>query len=243
MIDLEDVLKIHEFLINKFGGSQGFRDLNLLQSAISRPYQTFDQEDIYKNPIEKADEPAKFGIMEITIAPNLYYPSNYHICDEYIEISGTKGLMWINQCTCGGNFISKSPQFPPIIVYTNGEVNIYGNDLPRDWRYSFINSTEHFISVMKYGGEPIYNGKQGRNLSIFAKMAHLSDQQKRVVFWDEITSENEKNRSCLVEAPKDISGSGLHKYFMRIRKDLRKGITQGLIHKELKYDKDLLLKK
>jgi len=54
MIDLEDVLKIHEFLINKFGGSQGFRDLNLLQSAISRPYQTFDQEDLYKNPIEKA---------------------------------------------------------------------------------------------------------------------------------------------------------------------------------------------
>ena len=54
MIDLEDVLKIHEFLINKFGGSQGFRDLNLLQSAISRPYQTFNQEDLYKNPIEKA---------------------------------------------------------------------------------------------------------------------------------------------------------------------------------------------
>ncbi len=197
----------------------------------------------WKYPIEKAEEPAKFGIMEITIAPNLYYPSNYYICDEYIEISGTKGLMWINQCTCGGNFISKSPQFPPIIVYTNGEVNVYGNDLPRDWRYSFINSTDHFISVMKNGGEPIYNGEQGKNLSIFAKMAHLSDQQKRVVFWDEITSKNEKNRSCLVEAPKDISGSGLHKYFMRIRKDLRKGITQGLIHKELKYDKDLLLKK
>jgi death-on-curing protein len=54
MIALEDVLKIHEFLINKFGGSQGIRDLNLLKSAISRPYQTFDQKDLYKNPIEKA---------------------------------------------------------------------------------------------------------------------------------------------------------------------------------------------
>jgi len=54
MINLEDVLKIHEFLINKFGGSQGVRDLNLLQSAISRPYQTFNQENLYKIPIEKA---------------------------------------------------------------------------------------------------------------------------------------------------------------------------------------------
>ena len=54
MIDLEDVLNIHEFLINKFGGSQGVRDLNLLKSAISRPYQTFDQENLYKTPIKKA---------------------------------------------------------------------------------------------------------------------------------------------------------------------------------------------
>jgi len=195
----------------------------------------------WRYPGVNVDEPPRYGIMEITIAPNLYYPSNYYACDEYIEISGTRGLMWINQCTCGGNFISKSPQFPPIIVYTNGEINTYGDDLPRDWKYSFINSTEHFITVMKNGGEPIYNGEQGKNLSIFAKMAHLSDQQKRVVFWKEITSENERNRSCLVEAPKDINGSGLHKYFMRIRKDLKKGINQGLVHKELKYDKDLLL--
>jgi death-on-curing protein len=54
MIDIEDVLSIHEFLINKFGGSHGVRDLNLLKSAISRPYQTFNQEDLYKTPIEKA---------------------------------------------------------------------------------------------------------------------------------------------------------------------------------------------
>jgi death-on-curing protein len=54
MIDLEDVLKIHELLINKFGGSQGIRDLNLLKSAISRPYQTFDQKDLYKTSTEKA---------------------------------------------------------------------------------------------------------------------------------------------------------------------------------------------
>jgi len=54
MIDIEDVLSIHEFLINKFGGAHGIRDLNLLKSAINRPYQTFNQEDLYKTPIEKA---------------------------------------------------------------------------------------------------------------------------------------------------------------------------------------------
>ncbi len=190
---------------------------------------------LWKYPKIYSDDPPKYGIMEITLAPNLYYPSNYYYCDEFIEISGSKGIMWINQCTCGGNFVSKSPQYPPIVVYIDGEVKTYGNKLPRDWRYSFINSTEHFINVVKKGGTPIYTGEQGKNLCICAKMPYISQQQKRSVFWEEITIESEKDRSCIVETPKEMDPSKLHKYYSRKRNDLRKGIKEGLIHKEFKY--------
>lgn len=190
---------------------------------------------LWKYPKIHSDDPPKYGIMEITLAPNLYYPSNYYYCDEYIEISGSKGIMWINQCTCGGNFVSKSPQYPPIVVYVDGEVKTYGDKLPRDWRYSFINSTEHFINVVKNGGTPIYTGEQGKNLCICAKMPYISQQKKRSVFWEEITPESEKDRSCIVETPKEMDPSKLHKYFSRKKKDLRKGIKEGLIHKEFKY--------
>ena len=54
MIGIEDVLKIHEFLINKFDGSQGVRDIDLLKSAIGRPFQTFDKKDLYRSPVEKS---------------------------------------------------------------------------------------------------------------------------------------------------------------------------------------------
>ena len=54
MINLDDVLNIHEFLINKFGGSHGIRDKSLLESALSRPFQTFAQDDLYKSHAEKA---------------------------------------------------------------------------------------------------------------------------------------------------------------------------------------------
>jgi death-on-curing protein len=54
MIHFEDALLIHEFLINKFGGSYGIRDESLLKSALTRPFQTFDKVDLYKSPIEKA---------------------------------------------------------------------------------------------------------------------------------------------------------------------------------------------
>ena len=54
MIDMQDVIRIHEILIDNFGGSKGIRDRGLLESAISRPFQTFDKADLYSNPVEKA---------------------------------------------------------------------------------------------------------------------------------------------------------------------------------------------
>ena len=189
----------------------------------------------FKYPSKNSDEPPKFGSMEFTMEVNMYYPSNYYEDDVFIEISGTKGMMWINQCTSGGNIYSKAPQFAPIIVYVDGEVKTYGEDLPRDWRYSFINSTIHFIKVIKEGGEPIYNGEQGKNLCIFGKMPYISNQQKRVVFWEEITVENEKNRSCVVKGPENADPSGLTKFFIRKKKDLRKGRRQGLEYTKFVY--------
>jgi death-on-curing protein len=54
MIDIKDVLNIHNLLIERFGGSAGIRDITLLESAIHRPWATFDQHDLYPTPIEKA---------------------------------------------------------------------------------------------------------------------------------------------------------------------------------------------
>jgi|ERR1035437_1242959 death-on-curing protein len=54
MIEIYEAIRIHEVLIEKFGGCPGIRDLSLLKSALSRPYQTFDQKDLYSSPIEKS---------------------------------------------------------------------------------------------------------------------------------------------------------------------------------------------
>ena len=189
----------------------------------------------WKYPSNELDDPPKYGSMQFTLAPNLYYPSNYYDCDEFIEISGTKGMMWLNQCTSGGNIISKTPQYPPIVVYSGGEVKAYGEELPRDWRYSFINSTEHFISAIQEEREPIYTGEQGKNLSIFAKMPFISTQQKRIVSWDEITPENEQNGSCNVKEPVEMDGGTFTKYLESLKMDFKKGIQEGLEHKNFKY--------
>lgn len=54
MISLTDILLLHEFSIVDYGGAEGIRDEGLLISAISRPFQTFDGEELYPSPLEKA---------------------------------------------------------------------------------------------------------------------------------------------------------------------------------------------
>jgi death on curing protein len=50
MIKIELVINIHELLIEKYGGIHGVRDIKTLESAIARPFMTFEQENLYPTP-------------------------------------------------------------------------------------------------------------------------------------------------------------------------------------------------
>lgn len=54
MISEADILLLHEFSILDYGGAKEVRERNLLLSAISRPFQTFDGVDLYPDPFQKA---------------------------------------------------------------------------------------------------------------------------------------------------------------------------------------------
>ncbi len=54
MISVQQALAIHKIAIEKFGGSTGIRDINGLESALARPFQTFDGEELYITIEEKA---------------------------------------------------------------------------------------------------------------------------------------------------------------------------------------------
>lgn len=54
MIDRQEVLAIHQLLIQEFGGATGVRDEGLLQAAIARPFGGFGEAEFYQTPEEKA---------------------------------------------------------------------------------------------------------------------------------------------------------------------------------------------
>ncbi|MBX3256616.1 MAG: type II toxin-antitoxin system death-on-curing family toxin [Chitinophagaceae bacterium] len=54
MIPIHEVEHLHQTLINKFGGTPGIRDRVALESALARPFQTFDKKELYPSALEKA---------------------------------------------------------------------------------------------------------------------------------------------------------------------------------------------
>ena len=74
MIKIEEVINIHDILIDRFGGSHGIRDLNALESAITRPFMTFDQKELYPSQTEKAA-----ALIESLIANHPFLDGNKRI--------------------------------------------------------------------------------------------------------------------------------------------------------------------
>ncbi len=53
-LEAEEVLLIHERILERFGGAGGLRDWNLLDSAVHRPRATFEKQELYPDLFTKA---------------------------------------------------------------------------------------------------------------------------------------------------------------------------------------------
>ena len=53
-LSLEEVIYIHSEAVRRTGGSDGIRDMGLLESAVNAPFQSFGGYDVYPTIYEKA---------------------------------------------------------------------------------------------------------------------------------------------------------------------------------------------
>ena len=53
-LSVDQLLAIHSALRSEFGGRAGLRDRGALEAAVSRPFATFDGEDLYPDVASKA---------------------------------------------------------------------------------------------------------------------------------------------------------------------------------------------
>ncbi|MFX1596719.1 MAG: hypothetical protein ACFFBK_11725, partial [Promethearchaeota archaeon] len=86
-----------------------------------------------------------------------------------------------NQGTSIGNKMSNSEIFPPMVIIRDGKVETY-TDFKKDWKYSFINATHHFIEAVKGNKEPVLSGEQARSILKFNLAAIKSAEQGKEIF-------------------------------------------------------------
>ncbi|MFA5787129.1 MAG: Gfo/Idh/MocA family oxidoreductase [Actinomycetota bacterium] len=123
----------------------------------------------------------KFGVWDAMSSFDMEIWSEYYATDERVEITGTKGVIWVNQCT------GRLQNTPPVILYRKGETIGFEN-IPSGWETSFEDSARHFVDCLLSGGQidPVLTGESGREVTRFAIAAHLSARQGREVTLDEV---------------------------------------------------------
>ena len=119
-----------------------------------------------------------YGVWDITNSDEMYIESKYYTCDERVEITGSRGVLWVTRCTA-----SLLPGVAPVLMYRDGKLTEFW-DLKYDWADSFEASTRDFIDAVKNMREPILSGEKGRAVLKFALAALDSSEKKQEVYLD-----------------------------------------------------------
>ena len=109
----------------------------------------------------------RFGSLEAVYSPQLQIDTRYYAQDDRVEITGTKGVLWIN----GGH--GRLTDAPALALYRDGKTRTF-DDIPTGWEHSFIHATRHLIDVFHNGGPPRLTGSEGRTILRFLLAAQQS---------------------------------------------------------------------
>ena len=116
----------------------------------------------------------RIGNLEVVHSPELEIVTRHYAQDDRVEITGTRGVIWIN---CGHGRLGDPP---PLALYRDGAVTAF-RDIDSGWEQSFVMSTRHYLDVLARGGRPVLTAREGRQVLRFALGAQESARVGRAV--------------------------------------------------------------
>ena len=131
--------------------------------------------------IWKYRDAERYGNWDVVSSDDILVPTKYWPEDEWVEISGTKGFLWVNRCT------SMVLDGAPLVMVRGGVTPEFSN-LDTDFASSFVSGTRDWIEALQEGRQASQSGAQGRRVTQFCRAAQLSAKEHREVFLDEIDS-------------------------------------------------------
>jgi predicted dehydrogenase len=86
------------------------------------------------------------GIIDYTYAPDMPIRSRYYKADEFFEIHGSRGILWVTRCT--GEMLD----LPPVMLIKGTETTAF--QVPMDWRTGFDGAARDFVDGLREGRQP-----------------------------------------------------------------------------------------
>ena len=107
------------------------------------------------------------GNIEVVYSPDLEVLSNHYAQDDRVEITGTRGVIWINR----GH--GQLGDVVPVQLYRDGVTTDY-RSMQIGWETSFVHATRHGIEALRRGEQPRLSGREAREVLRFALAAQES---------------------------------------------------------------------
>ena len=121
----------------------------------------------------------RYGMCEYAHAAGMNIPSKYYANDEWLEITGTRGIIAINRCT--GNI-----KAGPGLSFFDGSGWRDSPEIETDWAEGFAGATRNFIDAIRGQARPLLSGEQGRAILKLNLAIARSSRLRREVFVDEL---------------------------------------------------------
>ncbi|MCP3955936.1 MAG: Gfo/Idh/MocA family oxidoreductase, partial [Desulfobacterales bacterium] len=121
----------------------------------------------------------QYGQCEYAHAAGMTIPSKYYANDEWIEITGSHGIILINRCT--GNL----QEGPSLSVFKDDKWRHYP-DIEADWGQGFVGATHNFVAAIRDDARLLLTGLEGREILKISLAIARSAQLRREVYVDEL---------------------------------------------------------
>jgi predicted dehydrogenase len=118
------------------------------------------------------------GIMDYTHAPEMTIRGRYVRVDEFFEIHGTRGIIWVTRCS--GEMLD----LPPVQVIRGTETVSY--QVPMDWRLGFDGAAADFVDGVLDGRQPAQDVRAARHMLQVALAIYESGRTGHAVRPDSI---------------------------------------------------------
>ncbi|MBN2049414.1 MAG: Gfo/Idh/MocA family oxidoreductase [Spirochaetales bacterium] len=128
----------------------------------------------------KHRKPGRYGTCSFSYSGDMILPSDYYANDEWIEVSGSSGVLRIHRCT--GRLVTGA-----VISLYNRQGWQYIDDVPCDWQLGFTGAMQNFLLAIRGEASPALSAAEAGEIMAMDLAVQKSARLQRSVYLDEMT--------------------------------------------------------